>query len=254
MTNAMLRKQAWKAYCENRGQLWIVFALTTVLNFGWGAIQRFLLPSNALVSLVGHLYGLAILPITVFGMIHVLLRLVQGKSIKASMIFDTFKAPFHLLKLYAAGVVTLFPIILLAISNLTGMPAITTGLGLIVYLVIALCLIFLYIWFSLRMFLFTYLVVLDPEESLRAQIKISFRTMKKRLWRLIWFSITITFPLILLLVLIISLTIQYMYQPDVLNRLSDLFLIANPVLTIFYLPYVYLSYTAYATSLLELKR
>ena len=250
MTNAMLRKQAWKAYSQNRGQLWIVFALTSALNFGWNALQRFVLPSNTIVSLIGLLYSLAILPITYFGVNHVLLHLIQGKRIKAFMIFDTFKAPFHLLKLYAAGVITLSPLFLFSIMYLIGFPPITTNSGMIAYFFFVLFMIFLYICFVLRMFLFSYLVVLDPEAGLWQHIRTSFRNMKKRLWRLIWFSITVTFPLILLFILIISLTIHYMYQPDITRRLTDFFLIANPILFVFYLPYVYLSYAAFANSLL----
>lgn len=163
MTNAMLRKQAWHAYWRNRGQLWLLFLLTTALNTAWYYVQQYLLAGVALGSLIGLLYSLSVLPVTYFGLTHVLLMLLQGKKTRLPMLFDTFKAPFHPLKLYAAAAVTLFPFLLVTVVSLAGIPAINSTFGLVSYFAVSMSVIFLLVWFMLRMYLFPYLVVLQPE-------------------------------------------------------------------------------------------
>lgn len=77
--------------------------------------------------------------------------------------------------------------------------------------------------------------------------------MKRKLWRLIWFTITVTFPILILTVLLLILLFNNIDQRGITQKIVGAYSIVNPILSLFYLPYVYLSYAAFAHSLLRPK-
>ncbi len=251
-TNAALRKQAWKTYIHNRGQLWTLFLIFTVLTTGRYAMQRYLLPAGSLSSVISLLCSFVVMPFTAFGLDHVLLRLIRRKKTTVTMGLDPLRAPFHQLKTYAASTVLILPSLVstfLSVSSLQA-PEISTLTQLIALLFFVLGIIILGIWVSLRLFLFPYLFVTQPDAGIWELLKTSFQKMKGQVRHLLWFMITVTFPVAIVVIVMIVLFFNNIYQPNIAQTALTVFLIFNALVSLFVLPYFYLAYTAFVNNLL----
>ena len=253
MTNAMLRQKAWRTYWRNRGQMWFLFLLISLLNSGLLIVYRLTSVDAQISPILTLLYSLAIMPLTAFGMNLVLLRLIRGKKAKAFMMFHIFKPPFHPLKVYASSVIPLLPNLLLSAATFTSAPMVDTLGQLIAYFLIVLFVIIMFIWFQIRLFVFPYYMITHPEEGIWEQFKTSFRQMKGQVRHLLWFSITVTFPLIIVLIALVVLFFNKLTQPANPQIVTNTLMFGNIFLTTFISPYFYLAYAAFANQQLNPK-
>ncbi len=251
-TNAALRKQAWKTYIHNRRQLWTLFLIFTVLTTGRYALQRYFLPAGSLSSVIYQLCSFVVMPFTTFGLDLVLLRLIRKKKTTVAMGLDPLRAPFHPLKTYAASTVLILPTLAITFFTVLDLqaPETITLTQLIVQLILILGIIILGIWVSLRLFLFPYLFVTQPDAGIWELLKTSFQKMKGQVRHLLWFVITVTFPVAIVVIVMIVLFFNNIYQPNIAQTALTVFLISNALVSLFVLPYFYLAYTAFANNLL----
>ncbi len=207
-TNSTLRKRSFHLYWKNREVLWPAFLLFALTSVVWFVIQTYLIQGNLLKDTLNFVYQLALTPITL-GLYHMLLHLVRGGEISLPMLFTFVRRPQRLRKLCAACLFIQLPVLIISLLTLsldivdreiiqTDQATALSGGIVAAGLVIT--------WLSLRLFLFPYLFLSDPKETIITLVKSSFQTMKGRVRRLIWFGITVYWWSILLLAAFMALS------------------------------------------------
>ena len=248
-TNAVLRKRAFLLYWQRRGMLWTIFFSFALVNFLWYAVQAYVIGNQ----LMETIYQLAVTPVMILGLYHLLLRLTRGREARWPMLFDFVRSPKVVRKALAVGLIWQFPSFLAYLLGLFGMPVIHSRELAILVLVEMLVAGLLTAWITLRLFLLPYLFVLNPQGSVPEMIKSSFRSMKGKVGRLLWFGITVYWWALVLFAVVIVLTpslfVANAFETNQLVRQ----LIVLPLIAILN-PYFSLAMADYANELLHSAR
>ena len=250
-TNAELRKQARHLYWSNRGLLWIVYALLIVSNLIWSLLHHYWIHNTILVFILDLILHWMITPFMLFGTYMAQLTIWHGKTVSFIHFFDFYRPPYQFSSVCFAVLassylylLSLFNIFVQSYSPFTQVWAIVTA-------AIYLCVLVLYFWLLLRMFLFPFLFINDPDRSIWMQIKSSFKLMKGKGKRLFWYGVTIYLPIIIIYIAIIWLELQYAVKS---SGAIDAYLVSMllfSMVNIIFLPGIDMALVGYADKLLK---
>jgi hypothetical protein len=251
MPNAMLRKQARHLYWKNRWLLLLVFLFTFVVNITFYLVHQVITQNGLLVNLITYFISFAATPVTVFGVYHILLSLVRGKKVRFTMLFDYYKQPYKLIKIYAASfIVSLSYTILLIFSQIQQVINNVFGQGVFIAIYIAFA-ILLYFWLALRFFLFSYLFITEYDEHIWALIQMSFLKMKGQVRHVLWLGFTVYLPLAILYLSMLIASFYFAYTFDYVQTALLLNIIVIYLISVLFTPYILLTLTGYADGLLQ---
>jgi len=215
-------------------------------------LMNYVFPRNEyLASVVAFLISFAATPVTSFGMYRIVLRLMRGKKAEFTMLVNFLNPPHRLAKVYVASLVMHFSYFAtLFITHFSSWITNLIGQG-IATIILLLCLFIAYFWILLRLFLFPFLFITAPDESIWSLIQASFRRMKGEVRHVLWFEITAVFPIILAYTVFIVISVMHTYHTgsQLFSTLSINLIIY--LIALFFLPYFNLCIAGYADGLLN---
>ncbi len=253
--NRLLRSRAMSLYWLNRGLLWSVYFLIAGLQYLWTAAEALVSAGAVAGSIANFVFFILTLPLTTLGTDLVLLRLFRGKVASLSQAFSFYKTPKTLRK---ALVAVIFADISTIIANVLAFFMKKTSImhwpdHVLLYALAVIAAVAMMVWLSLKLFLFPFLYVDNPGERLIPLVKMSFRKMRKRMWRTIGFFLQTIWWILLVAVLLLLLFYGFVANPAWQSSLLGSLINEAAGLCVYALvfPYVELAMAGYAARLME---
>jgi hypothetical protein len=262
MSNKQIRKRAWELFRTNYRGILAGMALVEFFMLLPSFVFSFLAPGSAYLSLISLFVQMLLAPITMVGAASFSLSILGGAPPSLGVLFSHIKDFKRIRKMWIAAPVfycsVLLMLLLLLASFLVGIPGflakipIGINLPLLLALVIALCLVGL--WLTLRIGLLAYAMAKEPEAPLSSWLRASWNAMKHNCWRLARLVLALFFPPIVLSI-IIQMNIRLMRESGALGSNSTFAVLLTTLITslimCFYTGYPQLALAGFADDLLD---